>query len=76
MNNDFHYNSRYLAEHLTNVAFNETGRLPEEAIRIIEGCLVGCVFRMFEAALAEQLSRLDDVLVRRYGVWDSGTWHE
>jgi hypothetical protein len=76
MKNDFPYDSHYLAEHLTDVAFNETGRLPEEVIRIIEGCLVGCVFRMFEAAFAEQLSRLDDVLTRRYGAWNNSAWHE
>jgi hypothetical protein len=76
MDNNSPYDSRYLAEHLTYVAFNETDCLPEEVVRIIRGCLVGCVFHMFEAALAEQLSRLDDVLTRRYGTWDNGAWHE
>lgn len=74
--NAFTWNSHYLAKHLVYVVFNETDHLSEEVVRIIEGCLVSCVFRIFEVTLAGQLWRLNEVLEKRYGAWRNGVQHE
>lgn len=60
------YDSHSLAQRLTQVALNDTDRLPVEVATVIEISLAYSFYRVIEGLITMQLSRITEVLDRRY----------